>query len=461
MTLTLDGAEDPAAIDSHRTALLNASVFDAEDDVSSVEFFYGEASLGTVLQPPFEIEIPLSSVDTGLRTFRAVAVDLGGMLGQDELEVSINIAGGNVEDLKRSLFEAALIPEGQNAVGGGISTFEGRVYVSAINADGSGRLVSLLPELEEQWTQTFANGLRAPGRGTPEGDLALGTAEGGNWVVRLLDSASGDTIESWILGTAPAEYGGFGPQLAVSSEAVYATTGTRTVSRYSLDGEDLGQLVDTEHGVISGIVTNTSSDRAYLSYGDAFDVEDASCATSSDFCALAVSADGEVEWITGLAKQFAGVHKIAAARDGGVFLAASVPDDQDNAYLLLKLSSSGVVGTMRLHGSTGATIGEADDDAVIALEGDSKGDVVVCGSYGPVVADAGDESSTFVALFDESLNLVWELRDIFEPNNGAFTLGCAASDDSVFVYGLEDLNIGQVGNAPAGIGQAWVARISL
>jgi len=66
-----------------------------------------------------------------------------------------------------------------------------------------------------------------------------------------------------------------------------------------------------------------------------------------------------------------------------------------------------------------------------------------------------------VALFDDELELVWEARDIIDVSDGAYTVGCAASEQKVFVYGLENPSVGQVGGELAAIGDAWIARLGL
>jgi hypothetical protein len=461
VALTLDGEEDPSAIGSHRTVQLRAEVWDADGDAQKVEFYYGDERLAELSTPPFEVSLALSSVDSGSRVFRAVATDATQLTGEDELDVSVNISGGNIEDVERGLFESALVPVFFYEVGGGVSVYDNRVYVSSISAESGGRLTALLPELEVQWQQEFVNGLRSPAQGLPNGMLAIGTLEGGNWVVRTLEAGTGDTSGSWILGVAPSSDGGFGPLIAPLSDGIYATTDTQTMRRYSFAGQDLGTVVDTQVGVISGVAVNPASDLAYVSFGDVFESKMESCATSSDFCALAVSPGGETEWITGLAKQHAGIHRIAPALDGGAFLAAAVPSDDAHGYILLRINENGVVVDTALDGSTGTGIGDDDDDSIVAIGSDGKGGVVVCGSYGAIVPDAGEENGTFVALFDSDLDKVWEVRDLLSDTGSSRALGCAASADSVFVYGIEELDIGEAGGEPAAVGQAWIARVSL
>jgi hypothetical protein len=128
---------------------------------------------------------------------------------------------------------------------------------------------------------------------------------------------------------------------------------------------------------------------------------------------------------------------------------------------LLRINENGVVVDTALDGSTGTGIGDDDDDSIVAIGSDGKGGVVVCGSYGAIVPDAGEENGTFVALFDSDLDKVWEVRDLLSDTGSSRALGCAASADSVFVYGIEELDIGEAGGEPAAVGQAWSARVSL
>lgn len=155
VTIRLDGQAEPGAVNDHAVVTIDADVMDDDNDVVQVEFFLGESSLGVVMKPPFETQVALSSVDTGLRTFRALATDGSRLTAEDALEVSINIAGGNVEDVQRNMFEGALVVAGPYAIGGGVAAHDSRVYLSAVNSDGTGSLLSLIEEFDVQWTREF------------------------------------------------------------------------------------------------------------------------------------------------------------------------------------------------------------------------------------------------------------------------------------------------------------------
>ncbi len=460
VVVTLDGVDDPAALTTQGVHELVAEVIGGK--VSLVEFFDGEQPLGSDSEAPYRLDLPITSIDSGFKVLRAVARVDGSVVGEAALEVSINVAGGNVDAIERNVLSTSLRPAGISGVGGGIAVHEGRVYIAAISADGTGELLSLLPELEEQWRRSFTNGLLSAPAGLDVGRVGVANLQGGNWVVQVVSTDDGDTVASWILGAEPGGFADFGPLLAPASGGVLASTAISTLEAFSIEGAPIdSSAVDLSYGVITSLVAGGPDDLVFAAFGDAFESEDSSCATTSDFCAAAVTASGTLEWVTGLTEEAASVHRLAAASGGGVFAAASGLESEDGSYMLLRIGPNGVVENSRRHGYVAGTNDDGNDNVWSISSPPTTGGAVVCGAHGPVVEDGGVVSSPFVAYYDEGLDTVWETRDFVSNRLGAFILGCAASSTHVFIFGVEGQSVEDVNGAPAAVGDGWVARIGL
>ncbi|MBV1857169.1 MAG: hypothetical protein KUG77_02070 [Nannocystaceae bacterium] len=457
VALTLDGEAVPNAILEHVTHTLAAAASD-DGETLAVEFWRGNTLLRTLDTAPFELEISFSSVDSGLREYRAVATDSAGLSAEDTLEVSINIAGGNLQDISHDLFTGAIGSAGSaEFFGGAIAEIEGRLYVSATRSDGTGLLLATLPELETQWERQFSGPLWSLSAALGDEELAVAVAEPGAWVAHVLDRTDGSTNTSWVLGPRPKEFGVLGPQIAATPAGLIATTTPRELALFDSDGNALGSEANLKNGVVTELITASDGALVYVGFGDAFNESEATCATNSDFCAQAMLPGGGVSWVTGLSEQRAGIHRLAPTADGGAFVSAAVFDDKDSSFELLKLTTQGVIAETQLHGV--AAVDESGD-RVMSLSPDNKGGVVACGGAGFLI-DEDSSPSPVVYAFDSDLNTVWEARDFVEAEDGAYALACAVTDKSVFVYGLRDMEVEFIDDEPYAVGSAWIARISL
>ncbi|MCR9159805.1 MAG: Ig-like domain-containing protein [Nannocystaceae bacterium] len=453
--MTLDGEEDPNAITEHGRFTLAADV-DDDGTITEVEFWSGNTLLETLTGAPYELSIAFSSVDSGLREFRAVATDDAGQVAEDSVEVSVNIAGGNLENIDHDLFDGVILPVSvADSIGGAITEINGRIYVSATQSSGDGILLATLPELETQWQREFDGPLWSLSSAIDDNHLAVAVSEAESWVAYVLDLPTGDTSTSWTLGPEPAN-GILGPHITSTSAGLLATTTATDVALFDTRGALLEDGFSVGSGVITELVTASDDSLVYVSFGDALNASSTTCATNSDFCAQAVEPGNGVLWVTGLSEQPAGIHRIAPTDDGGAFVAAAL-DSSEFGFELHKLTPQGVIVDTSLQGESGP---DESGDRVRSLSPDNKGGVVACGGTGFLI-DEDSSPSPFVAAFDPDLNLVWLLRDFVEAEDGAYAMACAVTDEAVYVYGLRDMVVEFLDEEPVAVGSAWLARISL
>lgn len=464
VTLTLDGDEEPNAIGSHGTRILRADVID-DGDLAQVEFRRDGVFIGMTTSAPFEVTLSMSSIDSGARTYEAVAIDAEGLTGGDSLDVSINIVGGVVEAVNGDLFFGGIHGAGADqAVGGGLAVYGTDVFVAGISDDDEGVLLRANTALEVEWEQRFGEGIRSAPSPTSDGQLAVGVVVDGSWTLRLVSQLDGATNESRVLGPAPASEGGLGPLLSVAGERVDVTENPFDVIRYSdLNSTMRTVLFESEH-VVYDIAPSQDGETVLIGYGSVFGFSDTACTTTSRRCVAALTPLGETIWEVGLTDMTAGIPHLAPGPTGEVFVVTDIYAEAPGSYLLLKVSESGAVESEAWHGEQALDSQLEEGDRVVAAAPHPSGGIVVCGTHGPFVAGLGETGLTptpFVALFDQDLNLVWETREVIEPElGGGYTIGCSATSEDVFTYGLRGHTAADDGN-PVIEGQGWVARLSL
>ncbi len=456
--LLLDGSDRPEAITDHALVLLTAEV-QADAGVTSVEFFANDTLVGTDTETPFEQSDPLASDDSGLRTYRAVVVDGNGATDEDTVEVSINIAGGNLEALEDLGFTGALQARSLAVLAGGaVSTRDDSVFLSAITNTGGGRVSEFLSSqatgFELQWTHEFTNGVKSPV--SPVGkELAVAVTAGGNWTVQLLDPATGQTNNAWTLGSAPSGEL-FGPQIASTGLALFGTTSQTGIARFNPDGTTDGWTEMTAVGAVFELATSNGD--VLVSFGDILADAPASCATSSSYCLQKVTDTGSLQWVTGLSEQLSLNHRVAARPDGGAYAVSFVSEgDRGNGFEVTRVSPDGAILSQEHFGSAGS-----DDRADRAFDIDVShdGSLVVCGT-GSKVENNTFLQIPFVIRFDANLETTWDARDFLVDGEEGFGIACAVSNDAVAMYGLSDVAGGEAGGEEALLGTPWLARISL
>ncbi len=464
LTLLLNGEEEPNAIASHGTRILSAEVTDDGEPVQ-VEFLRDGVPIGTTTTAPHEVALSMSSLDSGARTYEAIVTDAEGETASDTLDVSINIVGGVVEAVNGDLFSGGIHDAGADqAVGGGLAATGTDVFIAGVSDDDQGVLLRTNSDLEVQWEQRFGDGIRTAPAPTSDGQVAVGVEEDGSWTVRVVSQLDGSTSESWVLGPAPLSDGGLGPLLSVAGERLDVTENPLDVVRFGDLNTTRRSVLFESEDVVFDLATARDGETVLIGYGSVFGFSDVPCATTSRRCVAALSPQGETIWEVGLTDLTAGIPHLAPSPTGEVFVATDVYADGGGSYLLLRVSQSGAVELEARHGEEALDAQLEEGDRVAAASPHPSGGIVVCGTHGPFVAGLGQTGFTptpFVALYDEQLNLVWETREVIEPElGGGYTIGCAATSEDVFAYGLRGHVAADDGN-PVIEGQAWVARLSL
>jgi len=436
-----------------------------DSESAQVEFLRDGVSIGTTTSAPHEIALSMSSLDSGARTYEAIVTDTEGLTANDALEVSINIVGGVVGAVNGDLFSGGIHGAGADqVVGGGVAATETGVFVAGASNDDQGVLLRVSAALEVQWEQRFGEGIRSAPAPTSDDQVAVGVIEDGSWTVRIVSQLDGSTNESRVLGPSPLSDGGLGPLLSVAGEQLDVTENPFDVVRFGDLNTPRRSVLFESEDVVFDLASARDGETVLIGYGSVFGFADVPCATTSRRCVAALSPQGETIWEVGLTDLAAGIPHLAPSPTGEVFVATDVYADGGGSYLLLKVSQTGAVELEARHGEEALDAQLEEGDRVAAATPHPSGGIVVCGTHGPFVAGLGQTGLTptpFVALFDAQLNLVWETREVIEPElGGGYTIGCAATSEDVFAYGLRGHDAADDGN-PVIEGQAWLARLSL
>ena len=429
-SFTVNGSDTPAEVNEGGSISLEASVSD-DLGIASVEFFDGRTSLGIVDTPPYELDVLVSSADSGSHTYRAVATDTGDQSAESEgVMLSINIVGGEVEFLREDLFRGTDFAGLYN--GGTNSDIEGRVLLSA-NEDGSdaSRIIGFDRDLSQQWNRALEEEVVfGPTAGRGSFFIGGSTSDGSLLQYSEINPATGATIETSSqrvqsgFGLGILRYWNGGLLLRASDSAVSF--------RNSLVGRDLWQL---NVGDVADI--ESSSSHAFISIGD----NSAECATGSRYCVQKVAPDGVVLWTTGIGNLASGT--LAAKPDGGVF--AAVLGGNGDGIEIFELGPNGAVESTMVP-FPGDTYTVAD------LDPDGYGGVVVAAAEGPY-----SDQRAIVIRLNASGEVEWDQRGILPGNTESSALSAEVKDSKVYVYGLRDMTSSGFGL----VGDAWIARLAL
>jgi hypothetical protein len=462
----LDGDEEPPAVTKSGSRVLRA-VVSAELPVAEVEFFAGTRSLGSSTEPPFEFDVSITSFESGVQVYSAVATDAAGQDGLDELEVSVNVVGGAIESLSEDIFPAGFTGEVDIAVGGGIQVDEERAYVAGFNESGTGALFAFDVALNEIWGREIGDsGIRAAPSILPSGDLALGISMNGDWEVQVISSVDGAVQAAWPLAYSPKpgeRNDGWGPLTVVRDGKIEATSTPFSVSRYNNDGSGAVARYQAT-GAVADLATSFAGTSTFVSFGHVLEFSDTPCATGTRNCVASVRANGELEWMSGLTEIASGVHYLAPTRDGGVLIVGEVFEEADGSYHLLRFGPNGQNEREAWGGELPYDVAWEEGDRVADAAAHPSDGIIVCGTNGPIIQGAGEDENRspepYVAAYDGSLDKVWELRDFVDDLRGSSVLACAANSRHVFVYGVRDPVASGDGTPPVD-GSAWIAKITL
>ncbi len=431
---TVNGSTRPAEVDEGGTITLEA---EATDDVgvAGVEFFDGEDSLGVVQSGPFELEVAVSSVDSGSHVYRAVATDTIGQTGESqEVVLSINIVGGVVEFLREDLFTGVDV---LTVINGGVDAgMRDRVFLNAIIDDGgSSQVMAFNDDLSQLWSRTIPG--QTPGRPvTADGQLVVGStdSEALTLVYRVLSPTTGDTITSLILETnagSSLDIAGSG-RVSTSADRIVVNNSLQHIAAY--DSELSEQVWLANQPGTTDLAE--SGPHLFVSFGRS----GTKCAPGSDFCVRRFGSDGQTDWTAGLPATHPGL--LAPHPDGGAF---AVVGFSDTGYEVFRMQADGAIALL-------TTLGEDEAQYITAAAADGAGGLVLSGSTGGY-----GTGRAFVTRLRGDGTVEWDKRPFFNGGVNSAALDVEVDGDSVFVYGVANNSTDFLSFT----GDAWIARLSL
>lgn len=431
---TVNGSARPAEVDEGGLLSLSA---EASDDVgvTGVEFFDGEASLGVVESTPFELDVVVSSVDSGSHTYRATATDTVGQTAESaEVTLSVNIVGGEIEFLREDLFRGS---DGLTFVNGGLdAAMDGRVFLNAIvEGGGSSRVMAFNDDLSQLWSQLYPE--QTPGRPvTVDGVVVTGGTDNDalTLVYRSLSAETGETNESLVLETDASNSGGlfsYG-RVGRSGGLVVVSDSLEQLGAYDAGLSErswLANLSDTAD-------LAEFSENTFVSFGGADD----DCATASSYCVRRYGIDGQSDWTTGLPSSQPAF--LAAHPDGGAFAVVGLPEA---GYEVFRLQPNGALANV-------ATLAEDALQHISGARADGAGGLVISGSTGEY-----GTGRAFVTRLSGDGSFVWDQRQFFNGGIESAALDVEVDGASVFAYGLAN----NTSDFLSFSGDVWIARLSL
>lgn len=412
---TVNGSTRPAEVDDGGTITLEA---DATDDVgvADVEFFDGDTSLGVVDSAPFELEVPVSSADSGSHTYRAVATDTAGQTGEsEEVVLSVNIVGGEVLFYREQLFE------GSTGLGGpGLAiatTMTGRVFVNGFLAGtATGRILSFNDDLSSLWTDNNAGLTRA--RTVDLGDEVLAsTWEDGTWTYTLREQESPavvDTLDIVVPAGDPI-VALLGSRATRGGAGIVLTTLPDELASYStsLAGPDwTHDLPDT--AIVSDL-DPMNDGSVIITF-----TTDSPCSPGSTTCLRLLDTNGATQWTTGVESG-----TTTGTRGDGRVIAVSTRSDGGFSYA--EVSATGRVDPEQAldTGRDYVAIPDVSDDG-------ANGFVLVA------TLDGNPGRTALVSRYDENGDIMWDQDDVAVASD-SMGLGIAVLESAAFVCGIEDL----------------------
>lgn len=412
---TVNGSTRPAEVDEGGTLALEA---EATDDVGleGVEFFDGEASLGVVESAPFELDVVVSSADSGSHTYRAVATDTVGQTGgSEEVTLSVNIVGGEVLFYREQLFD------GSTGLGGpGLAmatTAAGRVFVNGFVAGtATGRILSFNDDLSSLWTDNTTGLTRA--RTVDLGEqLLASTWVDGTWTYTVREQESPTVVDTLNIAVPAGDVvvALLGSRATAGGAGMVVTTLPNELASYStaLAGPDW------THELSSTAIVNDLDPMSDGSILVTF-TTDSACSPGSTTCVRRLEADGSTAWTAGLATGTTA----AAHPDQSVIAVATRPD---GGFGFAEISAAGRVGPEQVLDSA------RDYFAIPDVSDDGSGGFVLAATL-----DGNSGRTAVVSRYDENGDLVWDQDEIAVASD-SMGLGVSVLTDAVFVCGIEDL----------------------
>lgn len=433
-SFTVNGSTMPAEVEEGGSASFEVVAID-DIAVARVEFFRGNESLGVVEEEPYVLELPLTSIDSGIHGYRAVVTDTAEQVDHSEtVNLSVNIEGGEVDFLREHLFVGADVFGVSN---GGLSyASPNRIYLGARTEDVSGHIAAYDLNLSLIWARSVPEDVdNAP---VARGDELI-SPRGNRAELRFdyhrIDPDNGATIEVVEFESGTNNDADFN----VNSSFVLPTDSGYVLRASMASVELFDETLLKQSSVFGGTVVPNSIDS--LNAGGFVAVVEGGCAGEHPSCVRKYQESGDVEWSVGVDA----LERVAPNGEGGVF-AIGLPevDDEPRGYTITELDERATTTQI-------AYEYPAENIRIFDAVADGQGGLVLAGSV-----DGYTGGRAFVVRYDSNLDEVWRREDVVAGAD-SMALALVVADASVYVYGLEDLQPLFLGAS----GDAWVARMSL
>jgi hypothetical protein len=430
-SFTVNGSTSPAEVDEGGTIELEASVTD-DIGIASVEFFDGSESLGVVNAAPYELDLVVSSADSGSHTYRAVATDTGDQTAEsEEVTLSINIVGGEVLFFREQLFT------GSTGLGGpGLSvatTSSGRVLVTGmVSGSVAGRVIAFNDDLSTLWTLELDRATRA--RPVDLGTrIVVASWVSGTWTYGLHELDDSSSVDSIAFGVPAGDpvVGLLGSRAVGGEDGVVVTTGPNELARYS---PMFSGPAWTSTFPADAIITDLDAfaDGALLVHFNT----DTPCAGSSNHCIRRIEADGATGWTSETAAD-----AVATRPSGGV---VGLARRQSGGLSWFEFDSNGQASAPEV---------VIDEDRAY----DEVADVADDGTAGFALTGTfvdGSNDTAIVARYNADGDLIWEQTEVAEAST-SMGLSVAVLDEAIYVAGIEDPSV----EGLSVLGEAFVAKL--
>ena len=310
---TVNGSTTPPEVDEGGTIMLEADVTD-DVGVVSVEFFDGANSLGTVTDTTFELEILVSSADSGAHSYTAIATDTADQTTEsDEVTLSVNIVGGEVLFYRESLFVSS---SGLGGAGVSIMTTEGgRVVVNGLIANAiSGRVLTFNEDLSSLWSDNEDALVKAKAVDLGQ-EILISSWLDGEWTYtrRALDSSAPAGNISVNVPAGDPVVALLGSRAVRGGQGVVLTTLPNAVRTYPTSLGSPGWSLALPSSAVVSDLDSLPGGAVLMTFSD-----DAQCAPGSQTCLRRIEPDGSVDWTVGF-----GSDVVAATRENQHVIAVS------------------------------------------------------------------------------------------------------------------------------------------
>ncbi len=431
--------------DVTRSSLVRLSA-DVSDDigVASVEFFDGEALVGTATEAPFEVDVLVTSSDSGGHVYSARATDtVGQEATSDEVQLFLDVTGGEIVDINEGLLEGC-VTVGQ--FGGITVVSEDRFAISATGCDLNSTALLLDSSLEVVSSDTL-EGIARPPTTTEDGLVVVptGALVGGMavWHYNVFDPQLGNVDAG--AGLLFSEVGQGMPTAEALPSGLFVARSATEVAVLEPDFDADIWVDDLGLGGEDGVIGSSTTDE----FGNLFiHLGSDACPGSADNCLLKYDPSGARAWTRGTQSgTFYG--GLAPSGDGGVFDASFT----DTGFLVGRRNEDGDEVASQL-----LTFAE-DRSTFPRITADGQGGIVLVAAYGAIdnMGHVPEDESLMLRL-DRNLETLWEVTNVGPGQSRAVALR-SDSLGRLLVVGLEFTDASPT--LFASEGPTWVAAVNL